>query len=185
MPSEELEKKFTLRGRRLCELSSGRRAREELSRLQSQTNEMFTRFMERLGDDMQQDAPIYAAISEHLRAAHTRGIENAAAESTRTKSSSDIAILKAAIDDLISQQTQANILSALVNRAASFAPRVAFFVIKNDFGIGWRARGLEGSVGDDSVREMAISLSAKTLLSDTVELRTTRAASPAPTPKII
>ncbi|MEJ7617480.1 MAG: hypothetical protein WKF30_11085, partial [Pyrinomonadaceae bacterium] len=72
----------------------------------------------------------------------------------------------------------ANILTALVNRAASFAPRVAFFVIKNDFGIGWRARGLEGSVGDDSIREIAIPLTAKTLLGDTVELRATWSGEP-------
>lgn len=151
---------------------------EEISRLQSQTNEMFTRFMERLGDDIQQDAPIYAAISEHLRSAHKRGIEEAAAGSTGTKASSDVAILKASIDEINEQQTQASILTSLVNRAASFAPRVAFFVVKNDHAIGWRARGLEGSVGDDSVREIALPLSAKTLLSDTVELRATWSGEP-------
>jgi hypothetical protein len=151
---------------------------EEISRLQSQTNEMFTRFMERLSDDVQQDAPIYAAISEHLRASHKRGIEEAAAGSMGTKASSDVAILKASIDEINEQQSQANILTSLVNHAASFAPRVAFFVVKNDHAIGWRARGLEGSVGDDSVREIALPLSAKTLLSDTVELRSTWSGEP-------
>lgn len=177
MASEELEKSLRSEVEGYVNSRLGG-VLEELSRLQSQSNEMFTRFMERLGDEMQQDAPVYAAIAEHLRAAHTRGVENAAAESARTKSSSDMAILKAAIDDLTEQHTQANILNALVNRAASFAPRIAFFVVKNDFCIGWRARGLEGSVGDDSIREIAIPLTAKTLLRDTVELRTTWSGEP-------
>jgi hypothetical protein len=151
---------------------------EEVSRLQSQTNEMYTRFMERLGDEMHQNAPIHTAISEHLRAAHKRGIEEAAAGSTGTKASSDVAILKAAIEEIVEQDSQANILTALVNRAASFAPRVAFFVVKNDHAIGWRARGLEGSIGDDGVREIALPLAAKTLLGDTVQLRTTWSGEP-------
>lgn len=151
---------------------------EELSRLQSQTNEMFTRFMERLGADIQSDAPVYAAISEHLRAAHKRGIEAAAAESSGAKASSEMAILKAAVEEVNEQQTQAGILNALVNRAVSFAPRVAFFVVKNDHAIGWRARGLEGSVGDDAVRDIAFPLSTKTLLSDAVELRATWSGEP-------
>ena len=116
--------------------------REQIARLRDQINEAFTRFVELPEDEMQQRAPIAAAISEHLHASRTRGIEEAAAESARTKSSSDMAILKAAIDDIDDQRTQANILNALVNRAASFAPRVAFFVVKNNQFIGWRARGL-------------------------------------------
>lgn len=178
MASEELEKSLRseIDGYVSSRLSG---MLEELSRLQSQTNEMFTRFMERFGgDETQHDTPMYAAIAEHLRAAHKRGVEEAAAESARTKSSSEMAILKAAIEDVTQQQTQAGILGALVNRAASFAPRLAFFVVKNNFAIGWRARGLEGSVGDDAIRELSIPLSAKTLLGDAVEMRDTWSGEP-------
>jgi hypothetical protein len=151
---------------------------EEITRLQSQVNEAFTRLLERSRGEVETDTSVSASISEHIRAAHERGLEDAAAESTRTKASSDMAILKAGIEDISEQHSQAEILSTLVNRAAAFAPRIAFFVVKNDQAIGWRARGLEGTVGDDAVREIVLPLSADTPLSDVVRSRTIWSGSP-------
>ena len=51
-----------------------------------------------------------------------------------------MAIVKAAIDEIVGLQSQAEILKTLVNRASSFAPRAAFFVIKGEQALGWRAR---------------------------------------------
>jgi hypothetical protein len=150
---------------------------QEITRLQSQVNEAFTQLAERAGG-ADSDTSVAASISEHIRAAHERGIEEAAAESARTRASSDLAILKAGIEDLSEQRSQAEILSTLVNRAASFAPRIAFFVVKNEQAIGWRARGLEGSVGDDAVRELVLPLSADTPLSDVVRSRNTWSGAP-------
>ncbi|HUQ33167.1 MAG TPA: hypothetical protein VM095_13685 [Pyrinomonadaceae bacterium] len=151
---------------------------KEITQLQSQVNEAFTRILERSRGEAETDTSVTATISEHIRAAHERGIEDAAAESTRTKASSDMAILKAGIEDISEQHSQAEILSTLVNRAASFAPRVAFFVIKNDQAIGWRARGLEGTVGDDAIREIVLPLSADTPLSDVVRSRKSWSGAP-------
>jgi hypothetical protein len=151
---------------------------EEITRLQSQVNEAFTRLIESSRDEGQSDVSVLASISEVIRAAHERGIEEAAAESARTKASSDMAILKSAIDDISEQHSQAEILNTLVNRAASFAPRVAFFVVKKDQAIGWRARGLEGTVGDDAVRDIMLPLSADTPLSDVIKSRTTWSGQP-------
>lgn len=151
---------------------------EEITRLQSQVNEAFTRLLERSRGEADTDTSVAASISEHMRAAHERGLEDAAAESTRTKASSDMAILKAGIEDISEQHSQAEILSTLVNRAASFAPRIAFFVIKNEQAIGWRARGLEGTVGDDAIRDIVLPLTADTPLSDVVRSRTTWSGSP-------
>ncbi|HEX8707669.1 MAG TPA: GAF domain-containing protein [Pyrinomonadaceae bacterium] len=151
---------------------------DEITRLQSQVNEAFTRLLERSRDDSATDTSVLASISEHMRAAHERGIEEAAAESARTKSASDMAILKAGIDDLDDQRSQADILNTLVNRAASFAPRVCFFVVKNEQVIGWRARGLEGTVGDDAVREIVLPLSSETPLSDVVKTRASWSGQP-------
>jgi hypothetical protein len=151
---------------------------EEITRLQSQVNEAFTRLLERSRGEVETDTSVSASISEHIRAAHERGLEDAAAESTRTKASSDMAILKAGIEDISEQHSQAEILSTLVNRAASFAPRIAFFVVKNEQAIGWRARGLEGTVGDDAIREIVLPLTADTPLSDVVRSRTTWSGSP-------
>jgi hypothetical protein len=151
---------------------------EEITRIQSQVNEAFTRLLERSRGEVETDTSVTATISEHIRAAHERGIEDAAAESSRTKASSDMAILKAGIEDISEQHTQAEILSTLVNRAAAFAPRIAFFVVKNEQAIGWRARGLEGTVGDDAIREIILPLTADTPLSDVVRSRKSWSGSP-------
>ncbi len=177
MVSEELEKSLRAEvesyiGSRLGGLQ------EEIARLQSQVNEAFTRLLERAAGETQSDTSVAVSISEHMRAAHERGIEAAAAESARTKMSSDMAILKTAIDDLDNQRSQADILNTLVNSAASFAPRVVFFVIRNEQAIGWRARGLEGTVGDNAVREIALPLSADMPLSDVVRSRATWSGAP-------
>jgi hypothetical protein len=151
---------------------------EEIARLQSQVNEAFTRLNERLSDDSLSDAPIAISISEHLRAATGKGTEEAAQSSARARATSDIALLKAAVDDIDNQRSQADILNTLVNRAAAFTPRLAFFVVKNERATGWRARGLEGTVGDDAVREISLPLTAETLLSRAATSRSTWSGAP-------
>ena len=146
---------------------------EEIKRLHNQLNEAFARLSEHATSSTQTDVTVGVSILEHMRASHELGIDNAAAESPRMQASSDIAILKAAVEEIDDQRSQADILNALVNRAASFAPRVAFFVIKNERATGWRARGLEGTVGDGAIRDISIPLSADTVLSDVVNTRAT------------
>ena len=135
--------------------------RQEIAALQSQINESLSRLLDRQGD-VQLDGAIASSILEHLRAAHEEGIELAASESSRAKASSDMAIVKAAISEIDEQDSQAGILKILVNRAASFAPRVAFFVIKGEQSIGWRARGFQGTVGDTAVHQMSFPIAADT-----------------------
>jgi len=153
--------------------------KEELERLRSQLNDALSRMGERLDDPAAEgDAPLAVAVSEHLRNARNMGIETAAAESTRARASSDIALIKAAVDELDGQHTQADILGALVNRAAAFAPRVAFFVLKNERATGWRARGLAGTIGDDAVRELSLPVQSDTLLGEAARTRSTWAGEP-------
>jgi hypothetical protein len=153
--------------------------KEELERLRAQLNEALGRMSERLEEPAAEgDAPLAVAVADHLRNARNLGIEAAAAESARARASSDIALIKAAVDELDAQHTQAEILNALVNRAAAFAPRVAFFVVKNERATGWRARGLEGTVGDDSVRELSLAVESDTLLGEVVRARSTWAGEP-------
>ena len=178
MSSVDLEKSL----RADVESYVGQRAsglKEELERLRSQLNDALSRMGERLDEPAAEgDAPLAVAISEHLRNARNLGIETAAAESTRARASSDIALIKAAVDELDGQHTQAEILNALVNRAAAFAPRVAFFVVKNERVTGWRARGLAGTVGDDAVRELSLPVQTDTLLGEAARTRSTWAGEP-------
>ena len=137
--------------------------RQEITTLQSLLNESLTTFLDRQGD-VQMEGSLVAAITEHLHAAHERGIEMAASESSRAKASSDMAIVKSAIGEINEQKSQAEILKALVNRASSFAPRVAFFVVKGEQAMGWRGRGFEGTVGDDAIQQISLPLSADTVV---------------------
>jgi hypothetical protein len=149
----------------------------EIAELQSQLNESFTRLLERQAD-VQMDGSLAASILEHLRAAHEKGVDLAAAESSRAKASSDMAIVKAAIEEIHAQPTQADILKALVNRAAGFAPRVAFFVIKGDQAKGWRARGFEGTVGDSAIPQISFSTGSDTVVGAVAKSKTTWSGGP-------
>ena len=137
--------------------------KQEITTLQSLLNESLSTFLERQSD-VQTDGSLVAAIQEHLHAAHERGVELAASESSRAKASSDMAIVKSAISEINDQKSQADILKALVNRASSFAPRVAFFVIKGDQATGWRGRGFEGTVGDEAIQQISFSVNADTVV---------------------
>jgi hypothetical protein len=151
--------------------------KQEIAALQSQLNESLSQLLDRQAE-VQLDGGVGASIVEHLRAAHEEGIDLAASESTRAKASSDVAIIKAAISEIDEQQSQAEILKALVNRAAAFAPRVAFFVVKGDQCIGWRARGLQGTVGDQVVQQVKFALSADTAVSGASRSRETWSGGP-------
>ena len=151
--------------------------KQEIATLQSLVNESLSGLMERPAD-VQLEGSLVASITEHLHAAHERGIEMAAAESTRAKASSDMAIVKSAISELNEQKSQADILKALVNRASSFAPRVAFFVIKGDQASGWRGRGFEGTVGDQAIQQVSMALSADTVIGSAAKSLTTWSGGP-------
>ena len=137
--------------------------KQEITTLQTLLNESLSTFLDRQAD-VQMEGSLIASITEHLHAAHERGIEMAASESSRAKASSDMAIVKAAIAEINEQKSQADILKALVNRASSFAPRVAFFVVKGEQATGWRGRGFEGTVGDEAIQQISLTLSADTVV---------------------
>lgn len=152
-------------------------AKQEIATLQSLVNESLSAFLERQSD-VQLDTSLVASITEHLHAAHERGIEHAASESSRAKASSDMAIVKSAISEINDQKSQAEILKALVNRASSFAPRVAFFVVKGDQASGWRGRGFEGTVGDQTIQQISLPLSADTVIGSAAKALTTWSGGP-------
>jgi outer membrane biosynthesis protein TonB len=151
--------------------------KQEIAALQSQLNESLSRLLDRQAE-VQLDGGVAASILEHLRAAHEEGIDLAASESSRAKASSDMAIVKAAISEIDEQESQANILKILVNRAASFAPRVAFFVIKGEDSIGWRARGFQGTVGDNAIHQMSFPIAADTLVGNAARSRASWSGGP-------
>ena len=151
--------------------------KQEIAALQSQLNESLSRLMDRQSD-VQLEGGFAASILEHLRSAHEEGIDLAASESSRAKASSDMAIVKAAISEINQQQSQADILKILVTRASAFAPRVAFFVVKGDQGIGWRARGFEGTVGDNVINQLSFPVTSDTAVGNAISSRETWSGGP-------
>jgi len=151
--------------------------KQEIALLQSQFNESLTTLLDRQGD-VQTEGSLSTSIGEYLRAAHERGVDLAASESARAKASSDMAIVKAAIGEITEQQSQADILKTLINRGSSFAPRIAFFVIKGEQASGWRARGFEGTVGDQAIQEISLSLNAETVIGSVAKSLTTWSGGP-------
>jgi hypothetical protein len=151
--------------------------KQEIAELQSQLNESLSRMLDRQAE-VGLEGALASSISDHLKTAHDEGIDFAATESSQKKASSDMAIVKAAIEEIDEQDSQAGILKMLVNRAAAFAPRVAFFVIKGDQSIGWRARGFEGTVGDNAIHQMSVPVSADTAVGEAARSRAPWSGSP-------
>lgn len=151
--------------------------KQEITELQSRLNEALSQLLDRQSDVLL-DGSVSSSILEHLRAAHEEGVNLAASESSRAKASSDMAIVKAGVSDIGEQSEQAQVLKILVNRAASFAPRVAFFAIKNERAIGWRARGFEGSIGDSAIQQISVPVSADSIVGEVTRSKNTWSGGP-------
>jgi len=103
-------------------------------------------------------------LREQLEA--SRALTMAAAPSQSASQSFEL--LKAAIEDIDSQRTQSDTLAALVRHAAEFAPRVVFFVIKSGDAVGWKARGFENGLNDETVKLLTVPAQKPTLLRDAI-----------------
>jgi len=89
-----------------------------------------------------------------------------AAASAPQSSSLSFETFKAAVEDIDSQRTQSDILTALVRHAADFAPRVIFFVIKSGDAVGWKASGFENGLNDETVKHLTMPAQKPRLLRD-------------------
>jgi len=72
--------------------------------------------------------------------------------------------LKAAIEEIDAQRTQAQALTSLVEHASRLAPRVVFFVVKSGEAVGWKARGFENGLDDEAVRSLLVPAQASNLV---------------------
>jgi hypothetical protein len=81
--------------------------------------------------------------------------------------------LKTALEEIDAQRTQSDALSALVHRAAQFAPRLVFFVVKSGNAMGWKATGFANGLNDETVRTLTVPASADTLLREALDRQST------------
>jgi hypothetical protein len=107
---------------------------EQLSRLQNEMSEGLARLREQSANLSLDGTPVSAAIFAHLQTARGEHLSAQAAAPVPP----DAAKLKQATQEIEAQQSQTDVLKALLRGAVNFADRVALFVIKNEQAIGWR-----------------------------------------------
>ena len=148
--------------------------------------EQLHRSIDELANTFPESLPLENAfkstITEHLRLARDEGAQIAAtafgeAEKLRSDNSpvtgGDSDKIRDAVNAICSKRTQAAILTALVDHASHFAPRGAFFILKNDNFVGWKAFGIDSA--EAAVRDVHFPANCSSTLSDAVSsLSTTR-----------
>ena len=135
---------------------------EQLARLQTEFSEAFARLRESTSSNQLDTTPVSAAITAHLQAAREQKLAGAGAS---PQPSAELSNIRRAIEEIQNQQTQADVLSALLRNAAQFADRVVLFVVKRDQVIAWRA--CEGRDRDnlESIAGVAFPLYGNTVVS--------------------
>lgn len=152
---------------------------QDISHLQREVNESFTRLLERT--DAAANLSESDTIVEHIVAQVTAEIDQASTSSVRL--GADIALLRDSVGELNEQRNQAEVLNTLVARAANFAPRVVLFVVKGGNALAWAARGFEDGLGNNSIRGLSMSLQADTALRTAVSAGQTCYGSPEQQPE--
>lgn len=151
----------------------------ELDKHKSQLDEVFQEFSGRLENNTSLEAGFAENVVEHLRLARDEGARitaEAFGEAEKLREETDAAAaptvgiseLRDAINDITAQNSQATILKSLVQHAAQFTPRGAFFIIKNEHFVGWRVFGKEGDTDEHIVREVFFPVASSTALGESV-----------------
>lgn len=156
----------------------------EFEKHRSQTDEAIRKLVERLETGVQLDKAFNESVVEHLRLARDEGATITAvaigeAEKLKEESEPVVAFdgIRDAINDISSKTTQSEILKSLVEHSAAFAPRGAFFIVKNEHFVGWRAFGAEARVDEATVQGVQLPMSDDTVLSEAINSLATAAAS--------
>lgn len=140
-----------------------------------QLDGIFQDFSARVQTDKQIDDIFKETVVEHLRLARDEGARITAtaigeAEELAKQSAPAVGIseLRDAINDISNQTSQAAILKTLVQHAAQFTPRGAFFIVKNEHFVGWRVFGKEELADEQAVREVFFPVASSTILGEAV-----------------
>jgi hypothetical protein len=135
-------------------------AREEArAEARKESEEEIARLHEELEERQQELAVATAAAA--AAAAAPPPVETPDVPATQDNSLEN---LKAAIEEIDAQRTQAQALTSLVEHASRLAPRVVFFVVKSGEAVGWKARGFDNGLDDETVRSLSAPAQASNLV---------------------
>lgn len=147
----------------------------EFDKHKSQLDGIFQDFSARVQTEAVIDDIFKETVVEHMRLARDEGARITAtaigeAEELEKQSVPTVGIseVRDAIIDIGNQTSQAAILKTLVQHAAQFTPRGAFFIVKNEHFVGWRVFGKEDPTDDQAVREIFFPVASSTILGESV-----------------
>ena len=156
------------------------RIEADLDRQKAHFDEAFRGFAARFGSERTFDEAFKGSVAEHLSLARDEGAKLAAtamAEAEQLGQAASVAppkyvAIRDAVSDINSKTSQSTILKALVQHAAEFAPRGAFFIIKNEHFVGWKVFGTDAET-EDAIRDVHFPTSSETMLGSAAAAGTT------------
>lgn len=151
-----------------------RQIEAEMEKHRSLLDDAFQAYAARFDGEHTFDDGFKASVVEHLRQARDAGaaltasaMDEAAEMDKAVAAPADYKGLRDAIKDISQQKSQATILKTLVEHAGNFAPRGAFFIVKNEQLAGWKTFGSDVE-NEDAVREIQFPVSTDTILGSAV-----------------
>ena len=154
----------------------------EMDKHRSHLDEAFQAYAARFDSEHAFDEGFKASVVEHLHLARDEGAKitaNAMANAEDMKSAAassapaDFSGIRDAINDISQHKSQTAILKALVEHAAAFAPRGAFFIIKNEHVVGWKVFGSDDDTAETAIRDIHFPVSSDSILGNAVSSLTT------------
>jgi hypothetical protein len=158
----------------------------ELDKHKAQLDVVFQNAFNLLNNEKGIDAGFKESVVEHLRLARDEGARitaTAMAEAEKLDdgktvvkdNSGEVARkFRDAVSEISSKTSQAEILKSLVRHAEDFAPRGAFFIIKNEHFVGWRTFGKDKPENDDVIREIFFPVANASILGDSIRTNTSQ-----------
>jgi hypothetical protein len=150
----------------------------EFDKQKASFDEAFSAFSARFESETEFDEAFTSSVSEHLRLARDEGAKitaEAFAEAEKLEkenavpaSAAKYDAIRDAVSDIAGKDSQATILKALVDHAAEFAPRGAFFIIKSEQFTGWKVFGDDTHAAEAAIREISFPMSADTVVGASV-----------------
>jgi hypothetical protein len=158
----------------------------ELERHKTQLDEVFTSAVSNFAKEYEFEASFKESVVEHLRLARDEGaqitamaiaraeeLEKDSASMDGGKADSSMKEIYEAVSEISNKPSQSEILKSLVHHAGNFAPRGAFFIVKNEHLVGWRTFGKEKGETEEKVREVFLAVGADSVLSESVKTLST------------
>ena len=152
----------------------------ELKEHKARVDAAFAELIEKFASEKGLDESFRDTVTEHLRLAKDEGARITAmaiAEAEELRAEHEAAqapparydSLRDAIAEISSKSTQAEILKSLVNHAAEYTARGAFFIVKNEHLVGWRVFGKEDHPDPDIIRDIFFPVTSETALTEAVD----------------